>query len=140
MTAFYEIGNAGNKKNPKDYLKGQIMLGGAQVSEIYGNYMGYIDFDGERFWDVRKQVNYKPVDLSKEERIMPGGLSPLLLPSDTTYRLDSLTLETGDVEAAQLRKNEMEEAQRYDRKLREAAEKRRKERGPKISRQPYLNK
>ena len=39
-----------------------------------------------------------------------GGKMPVLLPSDTTYRLDSLTLEGGDVEAAQLRKNEMEEA------------------------------
>ena len=42
MTAFYEIGNVRNKKNPKVYLKGQIMVGGTQVSEIYGNYMGYI--------------------------------------------------------------------------------------------------
>lgn len=62
-----------------------------------------------------------------------NGVLPLVLPSDTTYRLDSLTLESGDVEAAQLRKNEMEEIQRNDRKLREAAQKRRKEGGPKIS-------
>ena len=57
----------------------------------------------------------------------------VVLPSDTTFRQDSITLEGGDVELAQTKKNEMEEQQRYDRKLREAAEKRRKEGGPKIS-------
>ena len=46
-------------------------------------------------------------------------------------------MQAGDVESAQLRKNEMEEAQRHDRKLRETAEKRRKEGGPKISYEPY---
>ena len=48
-----------------------------------------------------------PRDLNKDE--MNGSILPLLLPSDTTFRVDSRTLETGDVEAAQLRKNEMEE-------------------------------
>ncbi len=56
---------------------------------------------------------------------------PLLLPSDTTFRQDSLTLEAGDVEQAQLRKNEMEELQRNDRKLKEAVQKRREKGGPK---------
>ena len=45
----------------------------------------------------------------------------MVLPSDCTQRPDSLTLAEGDVEAAQLRKNEMEDLQRNDRKLREAA-------------------
>ena len=75
--------------------------------------------------------------LPKTETALAGGKTPLLLPSDTTYRPDSCTLEAGDVEAAQLRKNELEEAQRHDRKLREAAEKRRKDGGPKISYKPY---
>ena len=99
--------------------------------------MGYIDFDGQRFWDIRKQVNYLPVDISKQEKAIQGGVLPLVLPSDTTYRPDSRTLQAGDVEEAQLRKNEMEEAQRHDRKLREDAEKRRKDGGPKISLAPY---
>ena len=78
-----------------------------------------------------------PATETEAETAVPGGRSPQLLPSDTTYRLDSLTLERGDVEAAQLRKNEMEEVQRNDRKLREAAAKRREKGGPKISREPY---
>ena len=50
-----------------------------------------------------------PVDISKEEKAMSGGSTPLVLPSDTTYRQDSLNMEAGDVETAQLKKNEMEE-------------------------------
>ena len=140
ITAYYEIGNGGVKSNPKDYLKGEIVrtASGEKLSQIFGTYMGYLDIDGERRWDIRKQVNYLPRDLNKAElATSPNGKMPLVLPSDTTYRLDSLTLEEGDVEAAQLRKNEMEEAQRHDRKLREAAEKRRNEGGPKISYEPY---
>ena len=61
----------------------------------------------------------------------------MVLPSDCTQRLDSLTLAEGDVEAAQLRKNEMEELQRNDRKLREAAQKRREQGGLKIDYSVY---
>lgn len=101
LTAFYEIGDGGVRKNPKDYLKGSIMrTDGTVVSQVYGNYMGYVDFDGERFWDVREQINYIPVDISKNEKAIEGGKLPLVLSSDTTYRQDSITLEAGDVELA----------------------------------------
>jgi len=56
----------------------------------------------------------------------------VLLKSDSVYRADARTLEAGDVPLAQERKNEMEQVQRNDRKLREAAEKRRKNGGAKI--------
>jgi len=59
---------------------------------------------------VREQVNYLPVSVSEGEKVTPGGKTALLLPSDTTYRPDSRTMQAGDVEAAQLRKNEMEDA------------------------------
>ena len=50
--------------------------------------MGYIDFDGVRYWDVREQVNYyvKGVDLEK-----------LALPSDSRKRIDSVTYKAGDM-------------------------------------------
>lgn len=102
LTAFYEIGNGGVKNNPKDYFKGEIVNSrtGQVLSQVFGTYMGYIEFDGERRWDVRKQVNYLPRDLNKNEMATEGGKMPVLLPSDTTYRADSRTLESGDVEAA----------------------------------------
>ena len=47
ITAFYEIGDGGINKNPKDYLKGAIMRrDGTVASEVFGTYMGYVDFDG----------------------------------------------------------------------------------------------
>ena len=71
---------------------------GSVASEIFGSYMGYVEFDGVRFWDIRQQVNYLPVDISKKEKTTKDGVFPLVLPSDSTYRLDSLTLEAGNVE------------------------------------------
>ena len=138
ITAYIEYGDGGVRKNPKDYVKGEIQnRNGSTVSQIFGNYMGYLDFDGERYWDVRKQVNYLPQDLPKTETVLPGGKTSLLLPSDTTFRPDTCQMLAGDVESAQQCKNDLEEIQRRDRKLREAAEKRRKEGGPKISYEPY---
>ena len=50
--------------------------------------MGYIDFDGLRYWDVREQVNYfiKGVDLDK------GAL-----PSDSRPRIDTVAYKAGDM-------------------------------------------
>ena len=61
--------------------------------------MGYIDFDGIRYWDVRDQVNYiiQGADLEKEA-----------LPSDSRKRIDSVAYKGGDVVQAQLNKNEIE--------------------------------
>jgi len=122
ITAFYEIGNCG-KKLAKDYFKGQIMKHDKVVSEISGNYMGYVDFDNKRYWDVRDMVNYEPVPIPKTETHTPLNPKsfPVLLPSDANLRMDSLALLAGDVEQAQINKNNMEELQRNDRKLREAA-------------------
>jgi len=35
------------------------MKDGRVVSKMFGNQMGYIDFDGMRYWDVRDQTNYR---------------------------------------------------------------------------------
>jgi len=56
ITGWYEIGI--DKKRPMDYFAGEIIQNGRVVSRLLGNQMGYIDFDGARYWDVRDQVNY----------------------------------------------------------------------------------
>jgi len=56
ITGWYEIGI--DKKRPMDYFAGEINQNGRVVSRLLGNQMGYIDFDGVRYWDVRDQVNY----------------------------------------------------------------------------------
>jgi hypothetical protein len=78
ITGWYEIGI--DKKRPMDYFAGEITQNGRVVSRLLGNQMGYIDFDGVRYWDVRDQVNYqiKGVELEKS------------IGSDCRFRIDSL--------------------------------------------------
>jgi len=83
--------------------------------------MGYVDFDGKRYFDTRELS----MILSK---IYNSSLS---LESDANKRMDATTLLTGDVDLAQERKEQLEMLQRKDRRLREAAHKRREEGGAK---------
>ena len=55
------------------------------------------------------------------------------LPSDATKRLDSVTLRFNNADEAQKMKEKLEEDQRHDRKLREAAEARREKGGKKYA-------
>jgi hypothetical protein len=92
--------------------------------------MGYIEFDDERYWDLREspffKLNHKPKDQA--------------LLSDTRWREDLSNLADGEVETAQEWKHKLEESQRHDRKLREAAEKRRSKGGKKIDLSVYEKK
>ena len=107
----------------QDYICGDIKVKGKKVCDIYANYMGFCDFSNVRYWDIREQEKIwfpiRQLDPSKK------------LASDSVNRIDSMTLKTGDVPAAQEAKESLEEIQRNDRKLREAVEKRRAAGGPK---------
>ena len=61
ITATYSIGK---EKKGKDYVKGEILKDGVKVSELNGSYMGYLEFDGKRYWDVRKMMNFDLIDES----------------------------------------------------------------------------
>ncbi len=39
----------------QDFIYGELKEGGKKVCEVTGNYMGYLDFDGERYWDAREK-------------------------------------------------------------------------------------
>lgn len=39
------------KKKPTDYFDGNIVKDGKVCSKIYGTYLGFIDFDGIRYWE-----------------------------------------------------------------------------------------
>jgi hypothetical protein len=60
------------------------------MSTVYGNYLGFIDFDGQRYWDIR------------EQNIYPVAGEPLdkCLLSDSRKRPDSICLLAGKVEEA----------------------------------------
>lgn len=49
------------------------------MAEVYGNYLGFMEFNGKRYWDVREQMTY-PVN---------GKFIQESLPSDSRLRIDS---------------------------------------------------
>ena len=108
----------------QDYIYGEILVNGEKKCEINGNYMGYLDFDGVRYWDYReKHKIFFPVDYEDP--------SEQTLESQSTKRTDGLYLKTRTIEEAQEEKERLEILQRNDRKLRQKAEARRKNGGPK---------
>ena len=42
------------KKKPTDYISGEIKVNNKTVSNCYGSYLGFIEFDSKRFWDFRE--------------------------------------------------------------------------------------
>ena len=78
------------KKKTQDFFDGEIKKNGAKVCSIYGNYMGFMDFDKVRYWDSRDCVDtvWFPIEYVEEEHT---------LPSDSVKRTDSITLKTRTV-------------------------------------------
>ena len=95
--------------------------------------MGWIEFDGERYFDVREMQNFKASQIPESITCSSAQNSfRKKLQSDATERLECISFLGGDVEKAQIDKNDMEMIQRNDRKLREEAVKRRSKGGAKI--------
>lgn len=97
----------GVKDKLTDYLEGNITdKNGGVICKVFGSWIGYLDFDGVRYWDVRQikpaTIDYKPN-----------------LPSDSGNRKDLQFLKSGLVDEAQVAKEEIENLQRHDRKMRE---------------------
>lgn len=84
-------------------------MNGKVVSKMSGTYLGYIEFDKVRYWDIR---DFKPY------QVIPCART---LPSDSRYRSDLQTLASGDIPNAQKRKEGLEQAQRKDARLRAEA-------------------
>ena len=78
------------------------MKDGKKVSDIYGTYAGYCDFNGERYYDARVVQNFMAKPIPETETTSPNlrNSLPVVLPSDCTKRADSVTLLAGDVESA----------------------------------------
>jgi hypothetical protein len=64
--------------------------------------MGFLDFDGERFFDVREMDNYKLTDLAVESK------DPVCLSSESRKRSDLSELFIGNIEIAQENKTKLE--------------------------------
>lgn len=97
MTGFIEFGAYTFRK--QDFCWGQIHQRGQKVSEVEGNYVGYLDFDKVRYWDVRE----------KESVFMPiAGEEKNALPSQASNRSDGRFFISKTVEEAQEEKERLE--------------------------------
>ncbi len=92
------------------------------MSTIYGSYMGYLDFNGQRYWDARELCSFEQYECFSLEKS---------LPSDSRKRIDSNALQYENESEAQRKKEILEEAQRYDKKLRDQCDARRAKKGGK---------
>lgn len=108
ITAHIETG----AKKVQDYLKGSISQYGQEIYTINGNYNGYLEFNGERYWDIRETKVYD---------IIPSAASTTL-PSDSRCRMDLIAgkTEEKDSDIPQDQKDAMEDQQRHEAKLRKA--------------------
>jgi hypothetical protein len=108
ISAYIETG----VKKIQDYIEGKILQYGQEIYTIKGNYNGYLEFNGKRYWDIRE---------TKVFDIIPSGPTTRL-PSDSRNRTDIIAIETEtkDSDVPQDKKEELEELQRWDAKLRKA--------------------
>jgi len=110
----FEFNNV--KGLPSDVVCGAILRGppggedDEELSSLFGSWLGFVDWDGKRYWDINKHKPEIPTE------------SPNPLPSDSRFRGDVIELTKGQMDAAQRAKEQIEEAQRRDRRLRKSAE------------------
>ena len=94
------------KGKPSDFLQGIIYdAQGNQLSKLEGTYLGYLEFDKIRYWDAR---HVRPYTIRYQQVLL----------SDSETRKDIIVLRSGNVDQAQVAKEELENLQRNDRKLR----------------------
>ena len=91
VTAQYTIGT----KKGRDYVTGWIKKDGVQVSEITGTYMGWVAFDGVRYWDIRRMQNFALVEPALDK----------VIKSDWRNRTDTQAHLAGDMVTAQINKD-----------------------------------
>jgi hypothetical protein len=81
------------------------------VSKVYGSYLGFIEFDQIRYWDIRENVYLKNYENGNQ------------FLSSSLFREDRIYLEKQNLVLGQIYKEKLENIQRHDRKLRESYEK-----------------
>ena len=96
----------GPDRKLSDCFEGTIEKDGEVLSNVKGSYLEYIEIDGERFWDIRRNINIQGYPIYPQ------------IKSSSIYRPDSLKLLEKEIEGAQEKKDEQENIQRRDRKLR----------------------
>jgi hypothetical protein len=105
-----EMSLGGSAKSAlSDYFEGEIKdKEGKVLSRFTGSYLSHIDFDGIRYWDIRRNIDIEEYPIKNQ------------IKSSSIYRPDSLLLYERKMDEAQDAKTELEEIQRRDRRLRKA--------------------
>jgi hypothetical protein len=57
ISATLSIGTV--RKKPTDYIEGEIVCRNRIVSKMNGSYMGFLEFDGKRYWDARHVLPFR---------------------------------------------------------------------------------
>jgi len=116
MRAVVNYGPPNRVGLPSDYFEGVIEKfdpanpdkEGKVISNINGSWVGFVDFDKVRYWDVNSCTK------------LAMSAPTALLKSDSRNRTDRNYLAAKNVNLAQAEKIRLEEDQRYQRRLREA--------------------
>ena len=105
LKADFKLGNVSGGFS--DCFEGEIVdKEGNSVSTFKGSYLTHIDFDGKRYWDIRKDIDIEAYPVKKQ------------LQSSSIYREDSNLLYERKMDEAQEAKETLENLQRHDRKMR----------------------
>jgi len=114
IVAYIPFSWSSSPSSPTDTIRGEITLttnpkeAPKVVSRFEGSWIDGISFDGKPYWTKQQ---FKP--------FVCRGESPAnALPSDCQFRSDLIALKSKNEELSQTLKTKMEEAQRYDNKLR----------------------
>eukprot|EP00698_Gefionella_okellyi_P001183 TRINITY_DN1109_c0_g1_i2.p1 TRINITY_DN1109_c0_g1~~TRINITY_DN1109_c0_g1_i2.p1 ORF type:complete len:266 (+),score=49.05 TRINITY_DN1109_c0_g1_i2:414-1211(+) len=114
------------KSKPTDMLRGDIvtLMGSGKtqkkevISRAEGTWLGGLDFDGKRYWDIRQHGDSQ----KKEPTPVPDSE---VLKSDSRFRTDLIALAKGDLREASEQKHVLEEIQREEARLRKEGRARR---------------
>ena len=105
LCADFVMGNVNGKTS--DYFQGEIVdADGNTKSTFRGSYLSYLEFDGVRYWDIRRNIDIEPYPVKPQ------------LKSGSIYREDSLLLYERKLDEGQEAKDKLENLQRHDRKMR----------------------
>ncbi|CAG9465842.1 unnamed protein product [Pedinophyceae sp. YPF-701] len=98
-------------------LRGEIKRNGTPVDSISGSWLTHITWAKAAGGKPRTYVDVRKAPVRSLVK-PPGDAS---LPSDCGKRADLVALRSGDMEKAQAAKTDLEEKQRAEKRLREAA-------------------
>jgi hypothetical protein len=100
----FKLGNIYGKFS--DFFEGTIEKDGEVKSKFSGSYLSYIQFDNQRYWDIRHNIDIEAYPIKNQ------------IKSSSIYREDAQFLYKKQNDEAQQAKDDLENIQRNDRKLR----------------------